>query len=415
MPFPKKWIPIFSFMTVAFLCWIFEPLVPRPTVTWNTRVEAQARKEPDTRAIKIGLQRSQDVEIESEEDKKKNLLSVANMTFLPSTLKSIGQPYSKALVVPKTKDEDVEWIRESFPEDEYTKHAVYKVDDFLSTLHPPKNKGHEVMVYLSYCIDFYHNLSDVNIFMHSHRTTWHGNDLLENDSVQMIARLSSERVQREGFMNLRCHWDPGCPSWMHPGTIEEDVNKQEESMLAKSWSELFPLDPIPKVLAQPCCAQFAISKDRIQSLPLSRYVFYRDWLLRTNLSDYISGRVWEYIWQFVFTGQQVVCPLEHICYCDGFGVCFGGDEEYKVYYMKDSERKSAESDLKEWNEQQDRWRANPETQIQPEVGRDIELQGRINGLSAWQEQRRQRAKEHGDVAMNRAMEVGRDWKDGDGF
>lgn len=415
MPFPKKWIPIFSFITAAFLCWLFEPLIPRPRVTWDVQPGAQVGRDSSAGSIETEIPRSQSIETESEEDRQKNLLSAANTAFLPGTLKPVGQPYSKALIVPKTKDEDIEWIKENFPEDQNTRHAIYKVDDFNSTLHPPKNKGHEVMVYLSYCIDFYHNLSDVNIFMHSHRTTWHGNDILENDSAEMIARLSSERVQREGFMNLRCHWDPGCPSWMHPGTIEEDVNKQEESMLAKSWSELFPLDPIPNVLAQPCCAQFAISKDRIRSLPLSRYVFYRDWLLRTNLSDYISGRVWEYIWQFVFTGKQVVCPLEHVCYCDGFGVCFGGDEEYKAYYVKDSERKSAEAGLREWNEQQERWQMNPDTQIQPEVGRDIELQGRMNGLDAWQEQRKQRAKQYGDVAMNRAIEVGRDWKDGDGF
>ena len=83
---------------------------------------------------------------------------------------------------------------------------------------------------------------------------------------------------------------------------------------------------MPKVLAQPCCAQFAISKGRILSIPLKRFIAYRDWLLRTPLSDYISGRVWEYIWQFVFTGNHTVCPMMHICYCDGYGFCFGGEK-----------------------------------------------------------------------------------------
>jgi hypothetical protein len=135
--------------------------------------------------------------------------------------------------------------------------------------------------------------------------------------------------------NLRCHWEPGCPDWIHPGAIEEDMNKQEESLMARSWTELFPDNPIPQVLAQPCCGQFAVSRNRIRSLPLARYVFYRDWLLRTNLSDYSSGRIWEYIWQFVFTRHNVVCPKEHIYYYDGFGVCFGSEEAYEEYWVKD--------------------------------------------------------------------------------
>jgi hypothetical protein len=326
------------------------------------------------------------------------------------------------LVVPRTSNEDVAWISENFNGNELVKAAIYTVDDMDAELHPPRNKGHEVMVYLSYIIDHYNNLSDVNIFMHFHRFGWHNNELLDNDAVQMVSRLSAERVQREGFMNMRCHWHPGCPDWMHPGTVEEDVNKQEETMLAKSWSELFPLDPIPNVLAQPCCAQFAISRDRIRSLPLARYVFYRDWLLRTSLSDYISGRVWEYVWQFVFTGKTVVCPAEHVCYCDGFGVCFGGAKEYEEYHGKIKERFELEQELSDYRDTSDKWQYRPDdlaaeerAQGLPEEGKDLELQGKIAKLLALIDQMKEEAKERGDVAMNRAKEVGRNWKEGDGF
>lgn len=223
---------------------------------------------------------------------------------------------------------------------------------------------------------------------------------------------------------MRCDWEPGCPSWMHPGTVEEDINKQEETMLAKSWSELFPLDPIPYTLAQPCCAQFAISKERIRSLPLARYVYYRDWLLRTSLSDYISGRVWEYVWQFVFTGQNVVCPDENVCLCDGFGVCFGGPEAYHEWMSKNKARAELEEELQKWGTDKETWDAEIDQNIPeenrvmkepPEVGKDLELRGRIDALKAWCDARKQKAKEYGDVAMNRAKEAGRPWRDGDGF
>jgi hypothetical protein len=465
MPFPKKWIPVLSFLTVGFIIWLFKPLLPTPRIVWDlpdqsagvgqgVRVAVGASadvgfsaegqpailrskmawnsREDTERGGKLGLSPEERLEGASRhtsaekvlvDDQQANLRAAADMPFRRGVPKAIGEPYSKALVVPKTSEEDVAWIEENFGGNEYFKAAVYTVDDFDSEYHPPKNKGHEVMVYLSYIIDNYDNLSDVNMFMHSHRFAWHNDELLDNDAVQMISRLSSERVVREGFMNMRCHWDPGCPSWMHPGTVEEDINKQEETMLARSWSELFPLDPIPSVLAQPCCAQFAISKDRIRSLPLARYVFYRDWLLRTSLSDYLSGRVWEYIWQFVFTGQIVVCPKEHVCYCDGFGVCFGGEAEYEHYYERHGERGRLEDELRIWNEQKTIWEeTTPEQRDQmaerpeqPEVGKDIELQGRMSALDAWLEEKREKAKQHGDVAMNRAQEAGRPWKDGDGF
>lgn len=50
-----------------------------------------------------------------------------------------------------------------------------------------------------------------------------------------------------------------------------------------------------------------------------------------------------------------------------------------------------------------------------DVGRDMELEGRIRSLLAWAEKRRSLSKERGDVARNRALEAGRTWRGGDGF
>lgn len=108
------------------------------------------------------------------------------------------------LVIPRTKDEEISWVQENFGGDAYINASIYSVDDFSAALHPPMNKGHEVMVYLSYIIESYDRLADVNIFLHSHRYSWHNDDLMDYDTVQMIGRLSAERVQREGYMNLRC-------------------------------------------------------------------------------------------------------------------------------------------------------------------------------------------------------------------
>lgn len=331
-----------------------------------------------------------------------------------------GHNYTSALVIAKTKDENVEWIREKLPHQET---AVYVADDPTAPLHPPKNKGHEVMVYLSWIIDNYDNLPDVAMFMHAHQLTWHNDELLGNDASLLISRLSRQRVWREGFVNMRCSWQPGCPDWMHPGETEKNDYKKEEVLIAKSWSELFPLDEVPTVLAQPCCAQFALSKERIQSKPYAQYIWYRDWLFNTRLTDDLSGRIWEYVWQFVFTGQNVYCPKESICFCDQYGTCFGGEEEYEDFIVLKNELGDRERDLREWEEKkkarQDAEDKGDQTQLDElervEEGKDEEYRKEIDRLRPLVDKRKYEAEVRGKDPKNRALEAGREWHDGDDF
>ncbi|KAL6715709.1 hypothetical protein ACLMJK_006670 [Lecanora helva] len=224
---------------------------------------------------------------------------------------------------------------------------VYIADDREADLHPPRNKGHEVMIYLTYIIDHYDSLPDTIIFIHAHRWTHHNIELLNHDSAEMIRRLSNEYVAREGYVNMRCQWYPGCPKWLNPNDTEEILGKQEQVVVSKSWHELFPPEVTPESLGQACCAQFAVSKDRILSIPLSRFIFYRDWILKTPLSDFVSGRIWEYLWQYIFTGRSIHCPSEHACHCRGFGLCFGSEAKYREYEELRHSKEMLEVELKE--------------------------------------------------------------------
>ena len=340
--------------------------------------------------------------------------------YIAGIPKPPGVTYTKTLVVPQVGEEETNWITEQIPD---WQPAVYVADNTSAPLHPPKNKGHEVMVYLSYIIDHYDKLPDIVAFMHSHQFAWHNDDLFAGDAAELLRRLNPGRVVREGYMNLRCGWGPGCPDWMHPGTLEENSEKQEETMLARSWGEIFPDDPVPDVLAQPCCAQFAVSRDRILSIPKARFVFYRDWVLRTELSDYISGRVWEYLWHVVFTGENVMCPSEHICYCDGYGVCFGGDAEYQEFRDLGSQKGALEGDLRDWEESARTVEAERlsgtlgETSHVdiPDPGKDLELLEKISALEQTINEVVFNATQRGEDPKHRAYEAGRAWKEGDGF
>ena len=249
-------------------------------------------------------------------------------SFRPGVPKPAGSKYSRVMVVPRLKNDNVSWITEELAGIDA---AIYVANDPTAPLHPPRNRGHEVMIYFTYIIEHYYNLPDIIILVHAHRWTHHNIELLGYDSAEMIRRLSNDYVTHEGYVNMRCQWYPGCPEWLHPRDARETLAKQEQVVLTKSWHELFPSEPLPEALGQACCAQFALSKERVLSIPLSRFVFYRDWILRTPLSDYVSGRIWEYLWQLLFTGNSIHCPSEEICHCRGFGVCFGGNARYKKY------------------------------------------------------------------------------------
>ncbi|KAL1621141.1 hypothetical protein SLS54_005635 [Diplodia seriata] len=335
---------------------------------------------------------------------------------VPKFEPGVGMPadynFSTVLVIPRTSNEDVGWIDEFLPEYQT---AIYVADDSSAPLHPPKNKGHEVMIYLTWVIDNYADLPDIAVFMHAHRYAWHNADMLDLDSVQMVKRLNPNRVLREGYMNML--------KVRHPGEVEDDIQKHEQKLLAKAWSEIFPLDPIPEVLAQPCCAQFALSRDRIRSIPLQRFVAYRDWLLRTPLSDALSGRIWEYIWQYVFTGRNVYCPIQHVCYCDGFGVCFGDEEKYKDWTSLRFRQIGYEYELRDWHDKERLVEQSMEdgnfdelADIDvPEVGRDVWLEEEIESIKQDLKQRRDAAIERGNDPRIRALDSGREWKEGDWF
>lgn len=347
--------------------------------------------------------------------------AIPRPNFKPGVPKPPGSTYSKILVIASRKEEDVSWLDKELPE---LQKAVYITDDPEAPYHPPKNKGHEAMMYFTYIIDHYEHLPDIMMFMHHHRFAWHNEEFFETDALELIRRLSSEHVVRQGYFNMRCYWLPGCPDWMHPSTVtKEDDQKREEALIAQAWEQIFPQYKVPDVLAQPCCAQFAVSRERVQSIPKSQFIHYRDWLINTELDDYNSGRVWEYFWQVVFTDNTVHCPQQHVCYCDGYGLCFGDYDKADAFFGLNFLLKENQEELRKWREQvqaiEDAKKANDLTAWTklkpPQPGRDVELEDEIGKKTLKMVEMKYRALEHGENPKNRAFEVGRPWKEGDGF
>lgn len=208
-------------------------------------------------------------------------------------------------------------------------------------------------MYLSYIIDHYDDLPDTVMFMHAHRVAWHNNMLSGLDAAEMVKRLNHERVARLGYMNVRCHHDPGCPDWIHmdrPGGDFDFFHKPEEIYWRRNiWEEIHPGAPVPPSISGICCAQFAVSRQRIREVPIERFKHYRQWLLTTGMDDQFSGRIFEYIWHYIFTGHEILCPAMNTCYCDGYGYCFGGARQFAEYFEKQDKRNSLWQQLDVFN------------------------------------------------------------------
>jgi hypothetical protein len=183
------------------------------------------------------------------------------------------------------------------------------MDEPEAAFHVPENKGREGMAYLTYLIDHYGSLPSTVAFLHSHRDGWPGGwhtDAAGYDNVISLQTLQISHVQEAGYANLRCLHNPGCPDEVQPFRDPRDPERPVEHAMPETWSFLFGnASAVPPVIGAACCSQFAVSRTQILSRPLRDYIRIRDWLLQTPLSDYVSGRILEYLWHIIFGRDPV--------------------------------------------------------------------------------------------------------------
>ncbi|KAJ5794869.1 hypothetical protein N7457_001468 [Penicillium paradoxum] len=231
-------------------------------------------------------------------------------------------PGDRVIVMAKLEEEPTEWVEHELPD---WQRAIYVVNPSRETrlnanaLTTPRNKGHESMAYLTYIIDNYYDLPSTIAFLHPHRAgflmAWHVDAPLHDNAIAM-RNLQLDFIQQNGYVNLRCNWNPGCKG---PPRFNGHVTEQV-------WMEIFDSTSTPPLnvssptqrespgqtyLRQPaeigaaCCAQFAVSRDQVRRRPLDDYVKFRQWILDTELSDAASGRVMEFLWHIIFGMQGV--------------------------------------------------------------------------------------------------------------
>lgn len=179
-------------------------------------------------------------------------------------------------------------------------------------IHTLKNKGKEANVYLTYLIEHYNDLPSTIVFLHSHEKgypmAWH-TDADDYSNVNSLRTLRIEHVQKSGYVNLRCNGNPGCPEEILPFREPRDEARTAEIHFAEVWRQLFDErsaeGEVPQVVATPCCAQFAVSRDQVLKRPKEQYQHFHRVLMESTLDDEVIGRVYEYLWHIMF-GQPAV-------------------------------------------------------------------------------------------------------------
>jgi hypothetical protein len=238
---------------------------------------------------------------------------------------------TETLVVACREADDMSWLNNRFPLENV---AVSR-----------SSKGREALAYLKYIVDNYDSLTDITIFIHNQDHAWHNSRLFNLRMSRNLEHLDREFVFKLGYFNLRCDWEPGCPARLNLSSTldlgsgrEQDMDHEVETML-QSWNQLHPFDPLPAVLAQPCCSQFVASRKSVRAVPLARWVHFQNWILNTELSDWSAGRVWEYTWQYLLAGHRTArwCPTEHDCFCYGHNICFGGKAGWRTWKKLEEE------------------------------------------------------------------------------
>jgi hypothetical protein len=129
-------------------------------------------------------------------------------------------------------------------------------------------------------------------------------------------------VQSNGYANLRCNGNPGCPAeiQLHRDQPKPDASRTAESNMVTAWRAMLNSTP-PDTIGVACCAQFAVTSKQVLQRPRSDYERYRHWLIDTKLDDDSSGRIFEYLWHVIFGRDPVYCPDMGTCYCNVYNRC----------------------------------------------------------------------------------------------
>lgn len=196
-----------------------------------------------------------------------------------------------AVVVSSHYAEDLSWINSvKYPVKVYSK--TIKDQNYIDF-----NKAQEVPAYLKYIIENYYNLPEYSIFVHGHLESYHQTDNI----INLINNIKLEG----SIINLNRDWRQTISikdKFIDPNLGQSQENNVRFYWVKKNWKDLIgEVLPLPDLLSYPQCAQFAVHKSCILQYPIEFWQHLFDWCKKTELNNYISSRLFEYTWYYIFS------------------------------------------------------------------------------------------------------------------
>lgn len=169
------------------------------------------------------------------------------------------------------------------------------------------NVGDEALAYFSFIITRYDSLPDFVFFAHDHQCAWHATHDMGAVLKRTLPCIAKSKV---GYMNLndgpadKGFQEPEC-YYTFPGAQRQGSEITEAQAadhrgleLPRVWDELFKpfLGDMPIRYCMDCCAQFAVSRERLKSHTLDFY--------RRQLAAVKAGKTsFEYFWRMLFVAN----------------------------------------------------------------------------------------------------------------
>lgn len=198
---------------------------------------------------------------------------------------------SNTIVVISRFDRDTAWTRK------LTKRGyvvlIYEHGETGSPNNPynlNKNKGKEASAYLKYIIDKYDSLPEYSVFLHDEKRAWHH----EGNIADRVLDNQNSTQQYFNFNSRVC------------STIRNDIWPD-----MKEFFDTFLAPYIgPKeyfgdwTVNHLCCAQFVCHRDKIRQHPRRMYRAIYRWIMKTDKSYQITGRLLEWTWRIIFNPSK---------------------------------------------------------------------------------------------------------------
>ncbi len=193
----------------------------------------------------------------------------------------------QAVVCSNHWDEDLYWTL-------LTRHpvVVYSKSIKSSPNYVRHNKAQEAISYLNYIVDRYDVLPEYSIFTHGHRGSKHQNNYID----EIINKLKFDKE----LINLN---SPELYDYIEKG---DDYVDKKYSWLSDNWEQLFGNELIlPGRLGFYAHAQFAVHRDCIWQYKKEFWINLYEWCKESQLSNYVTSRVFEYTWYYIFSKNPV--------------------------------------------------------------------------------------------------------------